>query len=65
MVKAAEDRERGDGSATVLPRPAVGRVLIEDEMSADLIVVRSVRFQDATQVGLAEHDHVVEAFPPG
>ena len=33
-------------------------------MSPDLVVVRSVSFQDTVQVRLAEHDYVIEALAP-
>src|ERR1700724_2340565 len=37
-------------------------MFIQREAGPDLVVVRSVSFQDTTQVRLAEHDHVIEAF---
>ena len=37
-------------------------MFIQREAGPDLVVIRSVSLQDTTQVRLAEHDHVIEAF---
>ena len=39
-----------------------GRILLQGEMCAGAIIICHVRQQQVTEVPLAEHDHVVEAF---
>jgi hypothetical protein len=38
-------------------------VFVQGQVSPDLIVTRNVRFEDAAQVRLAEHDDMVETLP--
>jgi hypothetical protein len=62
----------GDGGADQgrLDDPAAGGalhgsrfrgILVEGQVSPGAVVVARIRVQQATQVGLAEHDHAVEA----
>jgi hypothetical protein len=45
-------------------RPEVGCVLVAREMSASLLIVAEVAGQDATEVSLAEDEHVIQALEP-
>ena len=54
MVKAPEDGQ-SDHLANRLSRPGVRWILVQCEVCADLIVIRSVGFQDAAQMSLTEH----------
>src|SRR5260370_29582349 len=45
-------------------RPSVGCILVEREVSADPVIVREVRGQDASQVPLAENDDMIQALAP-
>ena len=62
MVQPAEN-----WAAKNLPGPFDGtrerRILLQGEMRARAIVIFHVRQQQVTEVALAEHDNVVEAFP--
>ena len=59
MMEPAEDWYRCD--APDLLRPAkIRSIFVQREMGPDLVVVRSVSFQDTAQVRFAEHDEVVE-----
>src|SRR6516164_5414758 len=44
-----------------LDGPSVRGVLVEREVRPSAMIVREVRGQDAAQMPLAEHDHMVEA----
>jgi hypothetical protein len=65
MVQAADFAELHD-----VPRrwqldwPGIRRILVEREVSARLMVVAEVAGQDATEVSLAEDEHVVQALAP-
>lgn len=43
-----------------LDRPGIGRVRVEREMGARPMVVAEVTDQDAVEVSLAEHEHVIQ-----
>ena len=62
MVQSAEN-----WAAKNLPGPFDGtrerRILLQGEMRAGAIVIFHVRQQQVTEVALAEHNNVVEAFP--
>jgi hypothetical protein len=62
MMKAAEDRPSGD-LAKPLNRPMARRVLAQGQMCSVLIVIAGVGHKDSTQMGLAENDDLIEAFP--
>jgi hypothetical protein len=47
-----------------LDRPAVGCVLVQREMGTCLVVVGEIAVQDAAEVSLAEHEHVIQALAP-
>jgi len=57
MMQSAEDWYRCDG-AELLRAPKIRRILVQREMRADLIVIRSVILQHATQLRFVEHDQV-------
>ena len=47
-----------------LDRPEIGCVLVQREMGTRLMVVGEVSGQDATEVSLAEDEHVIQALAP-
>jgi hypothetical protein len=61
-MKAAENRSRCDG-AEPLNRPMNGSVLAQSPMSSRFIVVGGKLAKDLAQMGLTEHNQVVETFP--
>ena len=63
MMESAEDWYRCDG-AELLRVPKIRCILVQREMRADLIVIRSVILQHATQLRFVKHDQVIEAFAP-
>src|SRR5690349_824148 len=62
-MKSAENRSRCDG-AEVLNRPMDGGVLVQSAMSPRFIVIGGELAKDPAQMGLTQHDQVVETFPP-
>src|SRR5260221_5411184 len=62
VMKAAENRSRCDG-AEPLNRPMKGSVLAQSPMSSRFIVVGGKLAKDLAQMGLTEHNQVVETFP--
>jgi hypothetical protein len=48
-----------------LDRPEVGCVLVAREVGPCLMVIGEILGRDATEVALAEDEHVVHALPPG
>ncbi len=62
MVKAAEDRSCSN-LAKPLNRTTERRVLAEGEVGPDVIIIGGIRREDPAQMGLAEDDDVIEAFP--
>src|ERR1700674_5121380 len=62
MMKATEDRSRGD-----LPKPLnwpmAGRILGEGEVCSRVIIIGGIGSKDPAQVGLADYDDVIEALP--
>ena len=62
VMKAAESRSRCDG-AEPLNRPMNGSVLAQSSMSSRFIVVGGKLAKDLAQMGLTEHNQVVETFP--
>ena len=63
MMKSAEDRLSGD-LADPLNRPMARRILIQEQMGSEFVVIPGVGGKDSTQMGVAEDDDVIEAFPP-
>ena len=62
VMKAAENRSRCDG-AEPLNRPMNRSVLAQSPMSSRFIVVGGKLAKDLAQMGLTEHNQVVETFP--
>jgi len=62
MVKSAEDRSCSNLTKP-LNRTTGRRVLAEGEMRLDVIIVGGIRRNDPTQMGFAEDDDMIEAFP--
>ena len=62
VMKAAENRSRCDG-AEPLNRPMNGSVLAQSSMSPRSIIVGDKLAKDPAQMGLTEHNQVVETFP--
>ena len=62
VMKAAENRSRCDG-AEVLYRPMDGGVLVQSAMRPRFIIVGGKLAKDPAQMGLTEHNQVVETFP--
>src|SRR5712672_1601186 len=63
MMKSAEDRLSSE-LAEPLDRPMARGILTQGQMRSELVVVAGVRRKDLAQMGLAEDDDVIEAFPP-
>ena len=63
MMKSAEDWLSGD-LADPLDRPMARRILIQGQMRSEFVIIRGVGGKDSTQMGVAEDDDVIEAFPP-
>lgn len=64
MVKSAEDRPSGK-LAALLDRAMVRRILVQRQMRSKFVVIAGVGRKDPAQMGLAEDDDVIEAFPAG
>jgi len=62
-MKSAEDRLSSE-LAEPLDRPMARGILTQGQMRSELVVVAGVRRKDLAQMGLAEDDDVIEAFPP-
>ena len=61
MMQAADFGKRHDRALRRrLDGPAVGRILVEREMSASLMIVREVAGQGAAQVSFAQDDDMIE-----
>ena len=64
MMQAADLGNRYNRPRPVrLNVPLKRRILAQREVRAGALVVVEVRFQDAPQTGLIEHDHMIQAFP--
>src|SRR5216684_6145625 len=61
-MKSTEDRPRGD-LAKPLDRPIARRILVQGQMRSEPVVIAGVGRKDSAQVGFAEDDDVIEAFP--
>jgi hypothetical protein len=62
MMKFAENRPRAK-LAQLLDRPMARRILFQGQMWSEFVVVAAVGRKDSAQMGLAEDDDVIEAFP--
>jgi hypothetical protein len=62
VMKAAENRSRCDG-AEPLNCPMNGSVLAQSSMSPRFIIVGGKLAKDPAQMGLTEHNQMVETFP--
>ena len=62
MVKPAEDRLSSE-LAEPLDRPTARRILPQGQMRSEFVVIAGVGRKDPAQMGLAEDDDVIEAFP--
>ena len=60
VMVAAQERGK---LAVALDRSTVWRVLVHEQMRPDFIVIAGVGRKDPAQMGLAEDDDVIEAFP--
>ena len=63
MMKSAEKRPRGEVTEP-LDRPTVRRILVQRQMRSEFVVIAGVGGKDSTQMGVADDDDVIEAFPP-
>ena len=65
MVQAADFGKLQDLSRRGrLDGPEVGGVLVEREVGPRLMVIGEIAGQDAVEVSLAEHEHVIQALAP-
>ena len=62
MVQPAEDRPSNE-LAEPLDRPTARRILVQGQMRSQFVVVAGVGRKDPAQMGLAEDNDVIEAFP--
>ena len=62
MMESAENWPCGE-LAESLDRPMARRFLIQGQMRSEFIVIAGVVSEDSTQMGVAEDDDVIEAFP--
>lgn len=62
MVQAAEDRPRGD-QADTLDRPMTWRILAQAQMHSQFVVMGGVARKDTAQMGFADDNGMIEAFP--
>jgi hypothetical protein len=62
MMKSAEDRPSIE-LAELLDWPMARRILIYGQMCSEFIVISGIDRRDPAQMGLAEDDDVIEAFP--
>ena len=62
VMKSAEDRSQSD-LAELLNGTKKRRVLRKSEMRSDVVIVGGISGEDPAQMGVAEDDEVIEAFP--
>ena len=62
MMKSAKDRPSGH-VAEPLGWPMGRRILVQGQMRSEFIVIAGVVSEDSTQMGIAEDDDVIKAFP--
>jgi hypothetical protein len=61
-MKSAEDRSHSDLDE-LLNGTKKRRVLSKSEMRSDVVIVGGISGEDPAQMGVAEDDEVIEAFP--
>jgi len=61
-MKSTEDRPRGD-LAKPLDGPIARRILVQGQMRSEPVEILGVGRKDSAQVGFAEDEDVIEAFP--
>jgi hypothetical protein len=67
VMQSAESRSRDDGRVWApqrRARPAGGRLLVQSEMRAFVVVMGDVLFEQSPQMALVPHDDVVEQLAP-
>ena len=62
VMQSAEDRPRGE-LTELLDRPMGWRILAQGQMRSERVVIARVGGKDPAQVGFAEDDRVIKAFP--
>ena len=62
MVQSADDRLSGE-QAEALDRLMARRILPQGQMRSEFIVIAGVGRKDPAQMGLAQDDDVIKAFP--
>ena len=62
MMKSAKNRPRSK-LAEPLNRAMGWRILVQGQMRSKFVVIAGVDRKDPAQMGLAEDDDVIEAFP--
>jgi hypothetical protein len=62
MVQSAEDRLSSE-QAEALDRLMAQRILPQGQMRSEFIVIAGVGRKDPAQMGLAQDDDVIKAFP--
>jgi len=62
MMKSAEDRLSSE-QAEALDRLMARRILPQGQMRSEFIVIAGVGRKDPAQMGLAQDDDVIKAFP--
>ena len=62
MMKSTEDWLSGD-LAEPPDRSMARRILVERQMRSEIVVIKNVGSKNPAQMGLAENDDVIEAFP--
>ena len=62
MMKSAEDRPRCDLAMSV-DRPMGRRILVQGQMRSEFVVIAGAGRKNLAQMGFAEDDDVIEAFP--
>jgi len=62
MMKATQDWQSID-LAEPLRRPMARRILVKRQMRSDFVVIPGVGRKNPAQMGVAEDDDVIEAFP--
>ena len=62
MMKSAENWPRAEVTAP-LDGPPVRRILVQRQMRSEFVVISCVGRKYPTQMGVAEDEDVIEAFP--
>ena len=62
MMKSAENRPRAE-LAEPLDRPMARRILVQEQVRSEFVVVAGMGRENPAQMAFAEDDDVIEAFP--